>query len=136
VNIMNIDTAKEKIRAYRKINRPWNIALGIAFGIAAIYTDFYLQPANRAVVQEAIWSLCAVGFLFIAIRRVLRRRQLLLPFFITLMVQGLLVVLARSLFPLENSLLLTLFWAPGILLLGVVFACCARLIDPGGPRPE
>jgi len=133
---MKIDTVKKQISIKRQRNRPWNITLGLAFGVAAICTDFYLPAAMKAVVQETIWSLCAVGFLFIGIRRVLKRKQLILPFLLTLTVQCILAYLARSLFPLNNSLSLIIFWAPGILILGIVFACLARLFDPFGPRPE
>jgi hypothetical protein len=133
---MNIHTAKEQIAQKRSENRPWNIALGVLFGVVAIATDFYIPTNMRASFQEALWSLCSVGFLFIGIRRVLKRTQLLLPFGLTLLLQCVLVFFTRSLFPLSNSLLLILFWAPGIFVLGVAFAALSRLLDPSGPRPE
>src|SRR5271154_76797 len=102
---MDIGTVNKIIRNKRRENRPWNIALGLVFGAAAICTDFYLPFAMRAVVQETIWSLCSVGFLFISIRGVLKRRKLLVSFLLTLIVQFLLVYLARPLFPLSNSLM-------------------------------
>jgi hypothetical protein len=133
---MNIDIAKERIKRMRQENRPWNIALGVLFGVGAIIIDFYMRSGIRGQAQEALWSICSVGFLLIASRRVLRRTQLLLPFGLTLVLQLGLVMLARPLFPLSNSLQLIFIWVPGIALLGIAFAAFARLIDPKGPRPD
>jgi hypothetical protein len=133
---MNIYEAKKQISQKRQENRPWHIALGVLFGIGAIATDFYVSAIRRAQCQEVLWSLCSIGYLFLGIRRVLKRTQLLLPFGLTLLFQVWLVLLTRSLFPFSNSLLLILLWIPGIFVLGFVFAGFSRLLDPSGPRPE
>ena len=132
---MNIDIVKDSIHGERQRNRPWNIALGVIACLCTIVTDFALPTDERALAQEAIWFLCSVGFLFIAVRRTLRRRQLIAPFVLTLLVQASLMYLLWHLFPLQNSLLLIALWIPGILILGLVFAIFARIIDPHGPRP-
>jgi hypothetical protein len=133
---MNINKAKEQISQKRSENRPWNIVLGVLFGVGAIATNFYVPTNMRPQCQEALWSLCSIGFLFIGIRRVLKRTQLLLPFGLTLLFQAGLVFLTRTLLPLSNSLLLILLWAPGVFVLGFVFAGFSRWLDPSGPRPE
>jgi RsiW-degrading membrane proteinase PrsW (M82 family) len=133
---MNIATAKHRIKINARRNRPWTWALGLAFGVAAIYTDYYLNIARRATAQEAMWFLCALGLLVIGLWRTLHRKQLLIPFVLTLIIHILAIYSMRSFFPLDNSLLVILFWAPETVLLFFVFACFARLLDPFGARPD
>jgi hypothetical protein len=126
-----------------KISVPKNLGLGIlgatialAMTILLPISDFYLPNEQRGFAQQAIWFLCSVGFLLIAVRGTLKRKQLLLPFGVTILAQCLLMYAFRSWFPLSNSLLLIIFWLPGIAILGITFAALARLLDPHGSRPS
>jgi hypothetical protein len=132
---MNISSAKIEIAKIRRANKPANIVMGLCLGIAAIYIDVYMTPSRRGMAQQLTWSLFAVVSLFIGVRRVLRRKQLIGPFILTIMVQGLLAYALNPLFPFTSSLILIVFGVAGIFVLGFVFACFARLIDPFGPRP-
>lgn len=130
------NTIREEIRLRRRINRPWSIAFGLFFGISAILIDGYLPFAMRAAAQEATWSICSLGIFFVFIRKFLMRKRLLISFAFTLAIQGCLVYSTRFLFPLSNSLILIIFFVPGIFILGISFAIFSRLLDPHGPRPE
>jgi hypothetical protein len=132
---MNVSSAKTEMKRMGRANRPFNIGMGVCFATAAIYIDFYLAPSKRGIAQQLTWSFLAVGSLFIATRRIFRRKQLISPFILTLIVQCLFAYAVRPLFPFANSLILIIFWAAGVVVLGVVFACFARILDPFGPRP-
>ena len=128
--------ARQQIVSKRKEMRPWVLTVAVIAAGASIYADFYLRPSDKGVAQVSIWSFCALSLLVIGVRRVLRRKQLLLPFLLTVILQCILVYATRSLFPVRNSLILILVWVPGMVVLFVTFACLARVLDPFGPRPE
>jgi hypothetical protein len=75
------------------------------------------------------------GFLFIAMRRTLKRKQLRIPFALTILFQCLLMYAFKVCFPLSNSLVTILFVVPGAAVLAFVYALFARILDPHGPRP-
>lgn len=125
---------KEQIRVQGLKNRPFTIVLGLVFGIASIFTDFYLGPERRELSQKLIWSICTIGLLLVAYGKLLRRSKLALAFTITLIVHCALVYLAAPLFPLSNSLVVFFFWAPETVLLLITFGILAKLLDPNGPR--
>jgi hypothetical protein len=132
---MDISSAKIEIAKIRRANKPISITLGLCFALAAIYIDSYMAPSSRGIAQQLTWSLFSVGFLFVFTRRLLRRKRLIGPFILTIMVQALLAYALNPLFPFTSSLILVVLGVIGIFILGVVFACFARLIDPFGPRP-
>ncbi|NYF89349.1 hypothetical protein RBB79_07335 [Tunturiibacter empetritectus] len=128
--------AASQIRKISQRNRPRWIVLGLLFAGGAIYIDFFLEAGKRAAGQEILWSICTLGSLLIAIRKFLNYPRLLLPIVLTLIAHGLIIVLAGRLLPLDNSLTLLFFWLPELLLLFLVLAVFARLLDPNGARPD
>jgi hypothetical protein len=123
---------REQLRIEGRRRRPVTLALGLIYGIASIFTDFHLAAGKRALAQEIIWSICTTGILFSAYQKFLTRWRLIVTFFIVVAIHGGISILAYPLFPLSNSLLTILFWAPEAVFLLIMFVVVARVADPSG----
>jgi hypothetical protein len=126
---------QSKISALRRKNRPYTIAVGVICGIGMIMTDFYLPASSRVIAQQLTWSAFDVGLFVIFLRSFLRRKQLWLPFILTLLAQAGLMILLEPFLPVDHSLLLFIPGCLGIVVLGIIFALFARVFDHGGERP-